>query len=109
MKSASLSTMRSGPDEIDIKNSRAITRHPATATLTAHHRLLDIDVLTTWLATTPGHVRRLVAEKRVPYVKVGHFVRFDPEDISQWLRDQRVAPEASTTADQPPCARARRE
>jgi excisionase family DNA binding protein len=109
MKPASPSAMRSGPDEIEIKDSGAVTRYPATATLTAHHRLLDIDVLTTWLTTTPRHVRRLVAEKRVPYVKVGHFVRFDPEDISQWLRDQRVAPEASTTADQPPCARARRE
>ena len=82
--------MRSGPDEIEIKDSGAVTRYPATATLTAHHRLLDIDVLTTWLTTTPRHVRRLVAEKRVPFVKVGHFVRFDPEDITRWIEEQKV-------------------
>jgi hypothetical protein len=27
-------------------------------------------------------VRRLVAERRIPYVKVGRFVRFDPADVS---------------------------
>lgn len=33
------------------------------------------------------HVRRLVAEKRIPYIKVGHFIRFDPEQIRQWLAE----------------------
>ena len=90
MKPASPSAMRSGPDEIDSKDSDAATRHPATATLTAHHRLFDIDVLAAWLTITPRHVRRLVAEKRVPFVKVGHFVRFDPEDITRWIEEQKV-------------------
>jgi len=89
MKTASPSAMRSELDEIGTNNSGAITRHPVTA-LTTHHRLLDIDVLAEWLATTPRHVRRLVAERRVPFVKVGHFVRFDPEDITRWIEEQKV-------------------
>jgi excisionase family DNA binding protein len=34
-------------------------------------------------------VRRLVAEKRVPYLKVGKLVRFDPDEIKQWLVSRR--------------------
>ncbi len=52
--------------------------------------LLDIDVLSEWLATSPRHIRRLVAERRIPFVKVGHFIRFDPEDISLWIEEQKV-------------------
>lgn len=55
--------------------------------------LLDIEGLAVRLATTTRHVRRLVAEKRVPYVKVGHFVRFDPEDIAAWIAGQKVGAE----------------
>jgi hypothetical protein len=31
------------------------------------------------------HVRRLVAERRIPYLKWGHLVRFDPVEIAAWL------------------------
>ena len=79
------------------KDSGALTRHPATAALTDRHRLLDIEVLASWLATTPRHIRRLVAERRVPFVKVGHFIRFDPEDITRWIEEQKVL----TDADKP--------
>lgn len=47
--------------------------------------MLTIDQLAQRLGTTVRHVRRLVAERRVPYVKVGKFVRFDPKDIAEWL------------------------
>jgi len=43
------------------------------------------------LCTTVRHVRRLVDEKRIPYIKVGHFVRFDPTEIDAWIDAQRVA------------------
>jgi hypothetical protein len=36
-------------------------------------------------------VRRLVAERRIPYVKVGRYVRFRPEDVEAW-RDGNVHP-----------------
>jgi excisionase family DNA binding protein len=43
-----------------------------------------------WLSTSTRHVRRLVAEKRIPFVKVGHFVRFDPDDVVRWVEAQKV-------------------
>jgi excisionase family DNA binding protein len=52
-------------------------------------RLLNIDELAERLGVTTTHIRRLVAEKRLPYLKVGKFVRFDPAEITEWLDDAR--------------------
>lgn len=57
-----------------------------TATLP---QLLTIDQLADRLGVSTRHVRRLVAEKRVPYLKVGKFVRFDPAEIAEWLDHAR--------------------
>jgi excisionase family DNA binding protein len=43
------------------------------------------------LGTSERHVRRLVAERRIPLVKVGRFVRFDEHEIEHWVDDHRVA------------------
>jgi excisionase family DNA binding protein len=52
--------------------------------------LLDIEALAAMLHDSVRHVRRLVAERRIPYLKVGHFVRFDPRDVNEWLAAHRV-------------------
>ncbi len=51
--------------------------------------LIDIETLAHLLGDSVRHVRRLVAERRVPYLKVGHFVRFDPAEIVEWLDSAR--------------------
>jgi excisionase family DNA binding protein len=56
----------------------------------SHPQLLSIDQLAQRLGITVRHVRRLVAEKRVPYYKVGRLVRFDPTEITDWLATRRV-------------------
>jgi len=52
--------------------------------------LLDIEGAALRLNVTRRFMRRLVAEKRVPYLKVGKFIRFDPADLSNWLSTRRV-------------------
>jgi excisionase family DNA binding protein len=52
--------------------------------------LLDIAAVAERLGVTERLVRRLVAERRIPYVKVGRFVRFDPVDIADWIHAARV-------------------
>jgi excisionase family DNA binding protein len=50
-------------------------------------KLLSMDELAERLGVTHRHVRRLVAEKRVPFLRVGRFIRFDPAKIVEWLDD----------------------
>lgn len=56
----------------------------------ARGALLDIPGVARALAVTPRHVQRLVAERRIPFLKVGRFVRFDPGELDLWLEQQRV-------------------
>lgn len=53
--------------------------------------LLSIEQLADWLGVTDRFIRRLVAERRVPFLKIGRFIRFDPAEIEHWLDSQRVA------------------
>ena len=54
--------------------------------------LLGFDAVAEWLGVEVVFVRRLVAERRIPFVKIGKFVRFDPADVSAWIDGQRVKP-----------------
>jgi excisionase family DNA binding protein len=61
-----------------------------TTTETVPHPL-TIDQLAEHLGITTRHVRRLIAERRVPYLKVDKLVRFDPSEIAGWLDQRRAA------------------
>jgi len=52
-------------------------------------RLLSIEQLAEHLGVTPRHARRLVAERRVPFLKWRRFIRFDSLEIAQWLDGAR--------------------
>ena len=71
----------------DIAEAR---RSPPRAGAVQLPRLLDIHEIAGHLGVTVRHVRRLVAERRIPYVKWGNLLRFDPEEISNWLAERRV-------------------
>src|SRR5690242_17653203 len=55
-------------------------------------RLLDISEVATYLAVSERFIRRLVFERRIPYVKVGRLLRFEPEAIAAWLDSARRDP-----------------
>jgi excisionase family DNA binding protein len=54
---------------------------------------LNVEELAGWLGVEVVFVRRLIAERRIPFVKIGRFVRFDPEEIAAWIDGQRVPTE----------------
>ena len=59
-------------------------------------QLLDITAIAEQLGVNIRHVRRLVAERRIPYLKWGHLLRFDPDEIDTWLDEARVSPPSCT-------------
>jgi excisionase family DNA binding protein len=42
------------------------------------------------LGVSVRHVRRLVQERRIPFFKWGHLLRFDPDEIESWLQRSHV-------------------
>ena len=58
-------------------------------------KLLTMDELAERLGVPPRHIRRLVAERRVPFLRVGRFIRFDPAKIATWL-DSSASPVLGT-------------
>ena len=55
-------------------------------------RLIDLTTLARWLGVEPRHIRRLVAERRIPFIKWGHLLRFDPAEIRRWIDGYRHRP-----------------
>ncbi|MGH9289997.1 MAG: helix-turn-helix domain-containing protein [Acidimicrobiales bacterium] len=55
-------------------------------------RLLDITSPASHLGVNARHIRRLVAERRIPYIKWGHLIHFDPDEIAAWIDDYRRRP-----------------
>lgn len=60
----------------------------------ARAALLDVAGAAERLGTAERHVRRLVSERRIPFVKVDGKVRFRPEDLERWI-DANTTPAAS--------------
>jgi excisionase family DNA binding protein len=67
--------------------------------------LIDIARAAERLGVTVRYVRRLVAERRIPYVKLGHLVRFDPIELEAWIdasaRSRSASPGARRSSSQP--------
>jgi excisionase family DNA binding protein len=81
------------------KNLDAKERH---VNLTTHlddgdlpRRLLNITELAELLGVNIRHVRRLVAERRIPFIKWGHLIRFDPDEVGRWIDAYRRRPDRS--------------
>ena len=60
--------------------------------------LMDIEAVARRLAVGVRHVRRLVTERRIPYHKWGHLLRFDPDEIEAWIEESRVPPDPRRSA-----------
>ena len=54
-------------------------------------RLVSIEAVAEHLGVSVRHVRRLVYERRIPYVKWGHLLRFDVDDVNAWVAGSRIA------------------
>jgi excisionase family DNA binding protein len=64
-------------------------------------RLLTVEEAADRLGTSTRFVRRLVAERRIAYVKVGRHVRLDPADVEAFIAASRVEVRRSSVAALP--------
>jgi excisionase family DNA binding protein len=53
-------------------------------------QLVDIAAAAQKLGVSVRYMRRLVGERRIPYVKLGHYVRFDANELERWIDRSRV-------------------
>ena len=53
--------------------------------MTDRPNLIGIDDVAARLGVSQRHVRRLVFERRIPYLKWGRLLRFDPVEIDRWI------------------------
>ncbi len=68
-----------------VRGDRAVTKHGRELPV-----LLDVAGVAAHLGVTERYVRRLVAARRIPFIKWGHYVRFDPVEVEAWLDNARV-------------------
>ena len=67
--------------------------NPAGPSRSVRRAPLDVRDAAAYLGTSERHIRRLVGERRVPFVKLGGSkIRFLPDDLDSWLASQRVEP-----------------
>lgn len=66
-----------------------IGREGKLGTVSTLPALIDIEEVALLLAVSERHVRRLVFERRIPYIKWGRLLRFDPSELRRWLDEGR--------------------
>ena len=52
--------------------------------------LISVEQLADELGVSVRYVRRIIAERRIPYVKVGHLIRFERDEVDRWVEANRV-------------------
>jgi excisionase family DNA binding protein len=78
-----------GPANPPNSSRQGATRPKSSPARAKLPELLTIGELAEHLGVGERHIRRLIAERRVPYLKWGHLIRFDPDEIAAWLDQNR--------------------
>jgi excisionase family DNA binding protein len=63
--------------------------HDPNGSMTTNGRLLAVWEVAAYLGLHPKTIYRLVASKRLPCVRIGLRLRFDPKDITRWVSAQK--------------------
>ncbi len=68
----------------------AKSRHVSMPTGNDVTELLDVAAAAALLGTPPRFVRRLIAERRIRFYKLGRYVRIDRTDVDAFIAASRV-------------------
>ncbi len=61
-----------------------------TMSTSTNINLIDYNTAAALLHIRPQSLRRLVSQRRVPHLHVGRLVRFDVQDLQEFLNSQKV-------------------
>ena len=53
-------------------------------------RLMSVTELAEHLGVGVRFIRRLVSQRRIPYYKIGKYVKFDRQEVEDWKNSVRV-------------------
>lgn len=53
-------------------------------------KLLDINQLVEMLNIKKKTIYKWVRQRKIPYIKLGGLIRFDPEEIEKWIGSKKV-------------------
>lgn len=71
---------------------RRPARQPIPSQATPSRELLSVPEAAERLGTPVRFVRRLIAQRRIRFYKVGRYVRFDIRDLDEFLAAGRIEP-----------------
>lgn len=55
------------------------------------HGLVKVPGAAEILGLSKHTIRRYVLERKIPFIKLGNAVRFDPNELAQYINERRVA------------------
>lgn len=61
-----------------------------TREIPSKNRLINIHEVSAILGTAVNTIYSWVNQRKIPYVKVGRLLRFDPKDIESWISKNKV-------------------
>ena len=56
------------------------------------NRLIDIHQVASYLGVSVHTLYKMISQRRIPYIKVGSRVKFDPLKLEEWIKQQTVMP-----------------
>jgi excisionase family DNA binding protein len=95
------SSFRLQRPKVQLRVTRTDRRYPVTPVPAPEHTWLTLGELAELLHITERHVRRLVAEQRIPYSKVGGRLRFNLARIQGWLDQNSHGPDQTLWRGRP--------
>ena len=67
----------------------------------AHERLWNIQQAATYLAVSVSTLYGWVWQRRIPFVKMGRALRFDPSDLENFIETSKQRPRKESATTQP--------
>lgn len=79
------------PVKVNPRGSTDSEAHKIVISTNPNRELLDIGETATYLACSERFIRRLVQERRIPFVKLGGTrIKFLIRDLDDWIAAQRI-------------------